>query len=585
MRKSLFFLLIAFLLWFMAGPVRAEEYAQIRLAASAPIVGGDLDASRDAAVTEVRRAIVMSALKKKLSPSLQDSEVVKTVFMRNPEPYIARFAIENEEIGPDGKQYEVKATADVREDSVTATLIEKGLCDIFAAEPIPTVMVLVAERFETRVAGTRTTEAALIKILQEKGLKVVDAEQRKALDMRNKVFAEAAGDMVAAVQAATSFAADYLLYGQASVTSSSPLAGTDLKARFATVNLNLIRATSGEVLAVSKGEGNVKHVDELTGGNWSLEAAAQTAGQELLKSLETILKNEALSGSMFVVDVLGLDSEAQLQDIAATLKDKVKSITTRFYFSGVAQLDVQFKGSSGELAQLLAQPVSNSRPFQVQETLPRYVRLVGIANNQAAAADVGDAVQKYNEEKYKTFDLEKARQNNKELLDKIASLAASTKITDDQKKLLYKTQKELEEKERQVGDAQSELEQRKKELAAAEARKRELEARKVAMTKKLEVAQDEQRATGQAVDQERQRLQTDLAQAVNAKETARAQLNQDLQNINNQIGEANQQHYTASRNYGNAQSNAYMTSSDWVGAAQTSNSLLQTITGGGFSFW
>ncbi|HPO11915.1 MAG TPA: hypothetical protein PLI09_00605 [Candidatus Hydrogenedentes bacterium] len=574
--------------WAFSTPtIYAEEFAEIKMAAAAPIADGNLDASREAAISEARKKIMLEVLKKRVPPDQQGSNAVSEAFLKNPDPYFARFAIENEEIAEGGKQYIIKAAADVRQDSVDATLVEKGLCDVFSAEPKPTVMILVSERFETRVTGTRTAETALAKAFQDKGLKVVDPEQRKLLDLRNKLFAESSGDMAAALQAATSFAADYLLYGQTAITSSSPLAGTDLKARFATVTLKLVQSSSAQVLATAAGEGNAKHVDELTGGNWALEAAAQKAADEVLKSLEKIFKENLLSGGEFVVDLTGLESEAQFQALQAAVKSdpNVTKIAPRFFFSGVGQLEITYKGIAGELAKLIIQGCPAGLELQQQEILTRYLRLSGSGTAQQPAVSLEEGLLQYNEEQYKSIDLEKAREENKALQEKVAALADSTKITDEQKKLLYTTQKELEHKEQQVGAAQSELELRKKELAAAETRKRDLENKKAAQKKQLDAAQNEQAAVGQAINQERENLNAQLSQAANAKEAAKTQLNQEMADLDSELNSANQQYYAASHNHKNAQSNAYMTGRDWVGVAQTSNSILRSITGGGFGLF
>lgn len=160
----------------------------------------------------------------------------------------------------------------------------------------PTLLVLVRERFEERGSGTRAAETRLIRCLRDKGFEVADPDQKKLLDLRNRLLAETSGDVQGATRAVTDLNADYLLVGEAAVTSSGPLGDTDLKARYASITLKVIESRSGRVLAIGSGEGKVKHLDELTGGNWALEEAADKVAKDIVAALEKILKDGMASG-------------------------------------------------------------------------------------------------------------------------------------------------------------------------------------------------------------------------------------------------------------------------------------------------
>jgi hypothetical protein len=525
----------------------AQEYAMIKLNTASVIKNNDFDASRIAAIAESRKRCIKKIIKGDLLPSSDFQKHLKKIeaeFIKDPDPYIARFDIENEEIIDDGQRYQVSVAAKVRKNAVQLALIEKNIVDVFSIEPKPTVMVLVRERFETRATGTRTVETEMIKLFQEKGFKVIDPEQKKLVDMRNRLFSQGTGDIRAALQAAMSFKADYLVFGEAAVTSSGPLAGTDLKARYANLSLKIVESSSGRILATEKGQGKTKHIDELTGGNWALEAAAQKVGKQVLDQFASVLKDELNKGAEYLLDFYGIDYESQAGETENALREieDIGYATRRFYMSGVAQFEVKYKGSAASLAEAIKFMEIDGQGIEVLETLPRYLRIKRFGGTQTANPNAQELYKKYLEQKYEEYDLEKLREKDKELISQINKLAKSTKISDEQKKQLYATKKEIKTKEKEAFYRQQEMEKRKAELQKAESEKQQLE----------------------------QALQ-------NTKE----ELKEERRRLENEVSQANQRAYTAGQNYGNAAQSSGMSFAEGMSAvnqgfemAQSFNSLL-----------
>ena len=307
---------IAMILLISAGisSVNAQQYAAVQLNAAAVIQGNDFDGARLAAIAEAKTQCVKKVMRSDLlAPSeyRENAEKLETLFLNDPEPYIAQFIIENEEIIDEGHRYQVSVTANMLKNAMKVALVENGIGNVLSKEPMPTVMVLISERFETRVSGTHTAETRLVNLLQEKGFKVIDPEQKKLIDLRNRLFSAGSGNKESALQAATSFKANYLIFGEAVVTSSGPLSGTDLKARYANLSLKIVESSSGQVIATENGQGKTKHIDDLTGGNWALEEAANKVGPKVLEKFESLLKQELMLGAEIVVDILGLEYPSQ----------------------------------------------------------------------------------------------------------------------------------------------------------------------------------------------------------------------------------------------------------------------------------
>ncbi|MCP4625681.1 MAG: hypothetical protein GY850_19505 [bacterium] len=545
-----------------SGIANAQEYTAVKMSVASIISGSDLDMSRLAAIAETKKRCVKKVLRSDiLGPAeyKKHSKVLDELILNDPDPYVADFIIENEEIIDDGQRYRVSATAKVRKNAINAVVVEEGIGDIFKMGPKPTVMVLIRERFETRVAGTRTAETELIKIFQAKGFKVIDPEQKKLVDLRNRLFGEGTGNMEAALQAAMSFKADYLVLGEAAVTSSGPLSGTDLKARYANMSVKIVGSSSGRIFAMEKSAGKTKHIDELTGGNWALEEAARKIGPKVLDQFKTILVEELQEGAEIVVDIYGLDYESQAEEAETVLKEieNVDSVARRFYFTSVGQFEVKFKGSTTNLAKSLKLAEIDGQPLEVLETLPRYLRTKRAGAQTKIQENAGEIFKKYLDQKYKQFDMEKAREKDIELIKQINKLAQSRKISDEQKKKLYAARQEIEAKRKEAFYRQQELEKRSKQLRQAEAQKKQMEKRMEPLLQEKKKQKEKQK------EEHKEKIK---------------ELRKKRDELNREVERNSQMAYTASRNYSNASSYAASSSADYAGAISRGFSLARQIT-------
>ena len=529
-RKIGIFLII--LIWSGIVPVYAEDYIAVQVSAAAAIQGNDFDSTRLVAIAEAKKQCIKKALRSDLLAPAEyqkNAEKLESLFFNNPTPYVDQYFIENEEIIDDGQRYRVTVSANIRKNAMKVALIENKIGNVLSMTSKPSVMVMVRERFETRISGTRTVETILVNMLQEKGFRVVDPEQRKLIDLRNRLFYEGTGNMQAALQAAMSFKADYLVFGEAVVTSSGPLAGTDLKARYANLNLKIVETSSGRIIATKNGLGKTKHIDELTGGNWALEESANKVGPKVLNKFESLLKQELMSGTEIIIDLYGLEYPSQVEEAAVVLKgiENVGSVFRRFYFSGVGQFEVKFKGDATDLAEAVVNVEIDGQPLKIIETLPRYLRVRRTGGEEVVSEDTQKIFCKYLKEKYKHFDLEKAREQDKELIEKINKLAQNQKINDKQKKQLYVARKEIEEKREELLARQRELEKRKKELEIATEQKRKFEDKYKQLSEELEKKRKDK------------------------KDRLYKEEEKEVENLHEELGRAKSVAYTASRNYSN----------------------------------
>jgi len=501
----------------------------VSVRATAPITSNALDAARSSAIAKARRQCLEEILRARVRSAAEfqkHAAVLERAFLADPEPYLADFVVENHEIVDGGSNYAVKATATVRADALTLALLENGVTDLFRAlSPPPTVMVLVKERFETRVTGTRAAEAALNKLLQQKELRVIEPEQKKLVELRDRVAAEAALDVTNAARAALGLPADFLILADAAITSSAPLAGTDLKARMANLTLWLVEAPSARVLATETAAASVKHIDELTGGNWALEEAVNRAGAALLARFESLLRDELLHGTEILVDLHGLSCAEQADAALAEIKKLpgVAAALQRFYYAGTAQLEVKCRAETAAFAGEVSKLSLDGQQLSVIEQLPRYLRVQRGAGS-LLRTNTWELFRQFAIEKYKAFDREKARERNTELVRQVSALAADQRVNDQQRKELHAARKAVEAREQELFYRQQQLEQRERELAAYT----------------------------QALDEARQALALQQQRMEGANQAAQAAAAAALRQAEERYAQATQAAYVAQQNYQSA---------------------------------
>jgi hypothetical protein len=464
--------LATFVLLAVLAVASAEELMSLSIRATAPITSNALDAARASAIAKAERQSLEEFLRARLLSAAEyqkHAATLERVLLANPQPYLASFLVENHEIAEEGKIYAIKATATVRANTLTLALLENGIGDVFSArQPRPTMIALVKERFETRVTGTGAAEATLVKLLQQRGIRVLDPEQTKLIELRKRVAAEGRMDITNAAQAALGFQAEYLVLGAAAVTSSAPLAATDLKSRMANVTLNLIEVASARVLATETAQASTKHIDELTGGNWALEDAMKKASAALLIRFESILRQELLTGAEIVVDLYGLSSADQAEAAIADFKTvpNVAAIAQRFYHGGMAQLEIRYAGETVTFTREATKLSLDGQPVSLVEQFARYIRLQR-GDGPPLRTNSLDLFRQFATEKYKQFDLEKARERDRELLRQVNALAGDQRVNDQQRKELHAARKAVEVREQEVFHRQQQLQQRERELAAS----------------------------------------------------------------------------------------------------------------------
>ena len=222
----------------------------------------------------------------------------------------------------------------------------------------PRVMVIIEEKntaLDNNDTPLHQTEDTLIERLSEKGFSLVDHQiVRQKLD-GDKLQLAIDGDVGAAASLGLQQGAEVVIIGQTIVEQTKNPAFKKLGplgSYQATISIRAIKSDTGGLLALATGTGVGLHINPLTGGNEAIKKAAQQASEYLINDLISRL-NKEVGGTLSVQLVITGLNDKLLVTFKNDLKTQIRGVQDihqRFFGDGVANLDVDIKGTSQMLA-------------------------------------------------------------------------------------------------------------------------------------------------------------------------------------------------------------------------------------------
>jgi hypothetical protein len=248
-----------------------------------------------------------------------------------------------------------------------ATVVSLCATAAFAAVPKPRIAVV----FEEQVRGVfglsgswmdpGRGENALQDALREEGYDVVDAQTVRSAILRDQAIQVLAGDQKAAVAAGSRLQAPFVVAGKGYAKSSGQVVGSSLKSLQATVQLRLLDAGTGDILASADATAARAHVDETVGGGEALAAASAEASAQLIEKMRKIdltrLKPGGPAAAPLKVSISGLKSYRHFLFIQEWITKNTagfRGIENEHYTSGSADLDVIGMASGHDFSKKIA---------------------------------------------------------------------------------------------------------------------------------------------------------------------------------------------------------------------------------------
>ena len=111
-------------------------------------------------------------------------------------------------------------------------------------------------------------------------------------------------------------------------------------------------------------------MDPIVGGTLALKKAAEAAAEELLQKILAVWEHEASGPSKLVLKVKNIPKFRVLRTMQKFLGNQVRGmqkIRQRSYRGGVAELEVEFNGSTSDLAIELEEKRFNGYSLEIEE--------------------------------------------------------------------------------------------------------------------------------------------------------------------------------------------------------------------------
>ena len=223
------------------------------------------------------------------------------------------------------------------------------------AAPLPRVMVLVEEK-NLGAYSVSEAERNLAQQLIERGIEVVDTDLVKSSTSRDKLLHAATGGPNAAAAMGLKFGAEVIVVGEAIAKgSSTTVRDSNMRSYSAVVSFKAIKTDTAKIIATNSKSVSQMHVDDITGGTLAIRKASDLAALDII---EKIVGGYDSSGNRSQPVRLLISNVYQLWQLAAIKKivrqqANASDVVQRSFVSGVAEIDLQWKGGTSLLAEEL----------------------------------------------------------------------------------------------------------------------------------------------------------------------------------------------------------------------------------------
>jgi len=314
--------------------------------------------SKEDAIRQAQRAAVEQAVGVfiKTETEVENFEVKKDKIMSRTQGYVTRFSVLKEQATPD--DFSVTIQAVISLDKIKDDLLAMKI--LLDSMERPKVMILIEEDYVGMDdIGMKLAETEISSLLGAKGFDLVDQAQVEKIKSLDQARQALAGNMAAAQSLGLNLGAQYVVLGKAVVQDiGEAFPGTGMKSLQASMQLKILQTQSGLVLGSVIKNGIAAHISPLTGATKALQIAAQKVVDEyavdaITDSFQDYLNN----GAPLKLHITGVDSFRHYKKVASAVDmlERVMSSKKEGWnkAGGILILDLRFKGTSEELAEML----------------------------------------------------------------------------------------------------------------------------------------------------------------------------------------------------------------------------------------
>ena len=331
--------------------------------------------NREDATRQAQRAAVEKAVGVFIhsETEVENFVIQKDRIMSRTQGYITRFSVLEE--GAKGEEFYAKIEAVVSLDKIKDDLIAMKI--LLESMERPTIMVLIEEDYtDMTPAGMSIAETEVSSLLAAQGFDLVDKAQMEAIKRRNQAALALGGNVAAAQSLGLDLGAQYVVIGKAIVQDiGEAYPGSGLKSLQASLQLKIIQTNTGIVLGSVVKNGVSAHISPVTGASTALRQSAQKAVDEyLVDTITNSFQDYLNNGAPIKLHITGVNSFKEYSTIAANIEtlDRVVSSKKEGWNKGggLLILDLRFKGTSEELAELLDGSQYGTKRLEVTDFAP-----------------------------------------------------------------------------------------------------------------------------------------------------------------------------------------------------------------------
>lgn len=386
MRNLFVLIFVAGMLSLLPAAQMLESGQQVTATGLGAILNGDEAKAREDAVSAALRNAVEQVVGTMIESNVlvENYMTVEDQIYSHTRGYVQKYDIISTQKQSDNSlQVSVRAVvkiSDLRDDleAIGVLISRKGK---------PRLMVLIDERninqeFNQLNMDMGTAATAIMNEMMAAGFPFVDARQAQSAISRDQVAAALSGDTQAAAAVANRLGAEIIITGSAvsKAASGGPQVVRDagFKSCQANINLRVIRADDGVIIATAMANDRAAHIDEITGGTMALEKAGKKAAAELQTKIVDAWQKDVYSGSQVQLAVMKVANFSQLNILKNNMKyyiRGVQAVNQREFSAGTALFDVDIKGNAELLAsELEAKEIEDIR-----------LRVTGLTANKVTA--------------------------------------------------------------------------------------------------------------------------------------------------------------------------------------------------------
>ncbi|MEE8400387.1 MAG: hypothetical protein V3S89_15355 [Desulfobacterales bacterium] len=336
---------------FLAVPVNAAE--------KTVEVEGISFISKADAIRQAQRAAVEQAVGVFIhsQTEVENFAVKKDKILSRTQGYVTRFTVLNAKTESDNT-FTVSIRAVISLDKIKDDLMAmRILLDSMAH---PKVMILIEERYVSMDdIGMRLAETELSSLLGAKGFDLVDQAQLAQITATDQSRQALAGNMAAAQSIGLNVGAQYVILGRATVQDSGEaFPGSGMKSIQASMQVKILQTQSGRVLGSVVKNGVAAHISPLTGATKALRIAVKKAVDDyVVDTITNSFQDYLNNGAPLKAHITGVGSFKLYKRVVDAIDrvDRVVSSKKEGWnkAGGILILDLRFKGTSEELAEML----------------------------------------------------------------------------------------------------------------------------------------------------------------------------------------------------------------------------------------